>query len=168
MGEYDRKIGYANKQTAALEYRCGAVWVKLLNKDSFIFVFSRPKVLFDRTVLHARLDPVEGGDVYLRFFGGGLLGGLSTSGRVKRALWRVRAWAAVYAAHSLQFVFELEAQGVVRGAVGDAEQQAGVIVQTLPAGGLESAEDRGADLVLLVVALGPVVPLPSSPMPCTP
>ena len=76
MGEYDRKIGYANKQTAALEYRCGAVWVKLLNKDSFIFVFSRPEVLFDRTVLHARLDPVEGGDVYLRFFGGGLLGGL--------------------------------------------------------------------------------------------
>ncbi len=25
----------------------------------------------DRTVLHARLDPVEGGDVYLRFFGTG-------------------------------------------------------------------------------------------------
>ena len=37
MGEYDRKIGYANKQTAALEYRCGAVWVKPEHIDSFIF-----------------------------------------------------------------------------------------------------------------------------------
>jgi hypothetical protein len=45
LGEYDQKIGYANKQTAALEYRCGAVWVKRGDKDSFIFVLSGARLI---------------------------------------------------------------------------------------------------------------------------